>query len=74
MPRALAWVVPLSAGFAFVLPTSTPALAMVFGTGYLRIRHSLPGVIVTALSLVFMLVMIRFAWPHLGLESLRGAP
>ena len=34
-PHTLVWAVPLAAGFAFVLPTSTPAMAMVFGTGYL---------------------------------------
>ena len=36
-------IVPVCAGLAFVLPTSTPAMAMVFGTGYLRTRDTLCG-------------------------------
>lgn len=67
--HTLAWTVPLSAGFAFVLPTSTPAMAMVFGTGYLRIRDTLPGLVVTLLSLGALLMLSRYLWPLLGLAA-----
>ncbi len=66
-PRVFAWAAPISAGLAFVLPTSTPALAMVFGTGHLRIRHALPGVIITVFSLIAFLLAAHFVWPLIGL-------
>ena len=66
-PRVFAWSAPISAGLAFVLPTSTPALAMVFGTGQLRIRHTLPGVAITIISLIVFLVAARWLWPLFGL-------
>lgn len=72
-PRAFAWVVPVSAGFAFLLPTSTPAMAMVFGTGYLRIRHTVPGLLVSALSLVALVLFARFLWPLIGMSPLAPA-
>ncbi len=68
----LAWTVPLSAGFAFLLPTSTPAMAMVFGTGYLRIRDTLPGLAITAVSLAVLLLLSQTLWPLLGLARLAG--
>jgi solute carrier family 13 (sodium-dependent dicarboxylate transporter), member 2/3/5 len=66
-PRVFAWSAPISAGLAFMLPTSTPALAMVFGTGHLRIRHTLPGVVITLFSLIVFLVAARWLWPLVGL-------
>lgn len=69
-PRSFAYFVPISAGFAFMLPTSTPAMAMVFGTGYLRIRHTLPGLIVSVLSLVSLVLLARFLWPLIGMSPL----
>jgi len=72
-PHLLVWLVPISAGFAFVLPTSTPAMAMVFGTGYLRIRHTAIGVVITLISWGSLLAMATFLWPLLGLDVLPGA-
>jgi len=66
-PRVFAWAAPISAGLAFVLPTSTPALAMVFGTGHLRIRHAIPGLFITVFSLAAFLLAVHFVWPLLGL-------
>ncbi len=73
-PQTLAWATPISAGLAFMLPTSTPALAMVFGTGYLRMRHTLPGVIITALSLVIFIATVQWIWPLYGLPAFGGNP
>jgi anion transporter len=70
--HVLAWAVPLSAGFAFLLPTSTPAMAMVFGTGYLRMRDTLPGLLITAVSLAALVFCSLTVWPLLGLAG--GAP
>jgi sodium-dependent dicarboxylate transporter 2/3/5 len=71
-PHLLVWLVPLSAGFAFILPTSTPAMAMVFGTGYLQVRHTMAGGIITLVSWVSLLVMAAIVWPLLGLEIPSG--
>ncbi len=73
-PRALAWAAPVSAGMAFVLPTSTPALAMVFGTGYLRIRHTLPGIVITFCSLTVFIASVRWLWPLFDLPALGVSP
>ncbi len=64
--HALVWTLPLSAGFAFMLPTSTPAMAMVFGTGFLRIRHTVGGIVITAVSLAALLFFSQTLWPLLG--------
>ena len=71
-PHLLVFLVPISAGFAFILPTSTPAMAMVFGTGYLRVRHTMIGGIVTIVSWIALLVMAAVVWPLLGLEIPSG--
>lgn len=69
-PRILVWLAPIAAGFAFVLPTSTPALAMVFGTGYLRVSDTLYGGFISLLSLIALLLLARFVWPLLGIQVL----
>ena len=71
-PHLLVWLVPISAGFAFILPTSTPAMAMVFGTGYLQLRHTMVGGLVTIVSWISLLVMAAVVWPLLGLEIPSG--
>jgi anion transporter len=73
-PHTLVWAVPLAAGFAFVLPTSTPAMAMVFGTGYLKTRDTLVGVGVTVGSLVGLVIMAQFLWPLLGIDATGTTP
>ena len=67
-PRSLVWLEPVCAGFAFVLPTSTPAMAMVFGSGYIRVRDTLPGVIIAAVSLAAFLGLAATWWPIIGLH------
>jgi sodium-dependent dicarboxylate transporter 2/3/5 len=70
-PRAVAVLAPICAGFAYILPTSTPAMAMVFGTGYLRIRDTIPGVIITVASLCLFVLLAAVLWPLVGLEVIR---
>ena len=69
-PRVVTILMPVAAGFALSMPTSTPAMAMVYGTGYLKVRR----VLVTGLplSIVGVAVLTAFAllvWPLLGLGS-----
>ena len=73
-PMAMAVFIPVCAGFAFVLPTSTPAMAMVFGVGYLRVRDSLLGVTISMGTLLLFFLILAFWWPLIGLSAFQGVP
>ena len=47
-------------------PTSTPAMAMVFGVGYLRTRDTVVGVLITLGTLFFLALCAYFWWPLIG--------
>jgi sodium-dependent dicarboxylate transporter 2/3/5 len=66
-PRVIALMAPVCAGLAFVLPTSTPAMAMVFGTGYLRTRDTISGALISVLSIIGFLIIVYYLWSSLGL-------
>ena len=67
-PRAIAILLPVAAGLDFSLPVSTPAMAMVFGTGYLRTQDSvIPGVVTSIVSTALTLFLAWLLWPSLGL-------
>ena len=67
-PRSIAILLPVAAGLDFSLPVSTPAMAMVFGTGYLRTQDSvLPGVVTSIVSTGLTLLIAWLVWPSLGL-------
>ena len=70
-PQAVAMLAPICAGFAYVLPTSTPAMAMVYGTNIIRMRDTLPGILITLLSLLSLFFMAGLLWPALGMPVLR---
>jgi len=68
-PRIMAPVVALPAGLAFTLPIGTPANAIAFSSGYLRIRDLLvPGALLEILAWIAFNVMARWYWPLLGLH------
>ena len=67
-PRSIAILLPVAAGLDFSLPVSTPAMAMVFGTGYLRTQDSvIPGVVTSIVSTGLTLLLAWLVWPSLGL-------
>lgn len=67
-PRAMAVLLPVAAGLDFSLPVSTPAMAMVFGTGYLRTQDSvIPGVITSVIGAAVTVILAWIVWPALGL-------
>ncbi|MDP2305136.1 MAG: SLC13 family permease [Pseudomonadota bacterium] len=73
--RALVFLLPAAAGLAYAFPMSTPAMAMVFGTGYLRTQDSLvPGVTLTLLGSVGMVGIVYWVWPLMGISAFLGAP
>jgi sodium-dependent dicarboxylate transporter 2/3/5 len=66
-PRAMAPLVAVPAGMAFTLPIGTPANAIAYSSGFLRIRDmAVPGLLLTLLSLVTFNLLSWFLWPLLG--------
>ena len=69
--RALAVALSIATGVAFSLPVSTPALAMAWGTGYVRNRDGLVyGVLLSLLSIPVVVIVAVFFWPLLGLDPI----
>ena len=67
-PRVMTLVIALPAGLAFCLPMGTPANAIVFASGYLRMRDLLiPGLVIMPIAWGLFLLAARFVWPWLGL-------
>jgi anion transporter len=63
-PTTFAVLLPVSAGLAYVLPTSTPAMAMVFGTGSIATGDTMrPGVALTAVAIVALVACAAWLWP-----------
>lgn len=72
-PRAIAILLPVAAGLDFSLPVSTPAMAMVFGTGYLRTQDSvIPGVVTSIVSTALTLLFAWLLWPMMGIGLVAG--
>jgi solute carrier family 13 (sodium-dependent dicarboxylate transporter), member 2/3/5 len=68
-PRLMAPVVALPAGLAFTLPIGTPANAIAFSSGYLRIRDLLlPGALLELVAWVSFNLMVYWYWPLFGLH------
>ena len=68
-PRMMAPVVALPAGLAFTLPIGTPANAIAFSSGYLRIRDLLlPGAALELCAWVAFNLLAFWYWPLLGIR------
>jgi sodium-dependent dicarboxylate transporter 2/3/5 len=66
-------LLPIAAGLDFSLPMSTPAMAMVFGTGYLRPADSvIPGIVLSILGLGVLMLVAWGVWPLFGLPLVGG--
>jgi sodium-dependent dicarboxylate transporter 2/3/5 len=66
--RTMVFATVIPAGLAFMLPTGTPAMAMVFSSGYLRTRDSvIPGVVLIHLGWITVVLAALVWWPVIGL-------
>jgi sodium-dependent dicarboxylate transporter 2/3/5 len=66
--RVMVFATVIPAGLAFMLPTGTPAMAMVFSSGYLRSRDTvLPGLVLIHLGWLAVLAAAAVWWPIIGL-------
>ena len=62
--------IALSSGLAFLLPVSTPALAIVAGSGFLRVTDVLKhGIILKFFGFIGFLLLSSYYWPLIGLGS-----
>ncbi|MFQ5502126.1 MAG: SLC13 family permease [Phycisphaerae bacterium] len=66
-PWAMTYAVTLSSGIAFVLPISSPPLAICHASGYYGLRE-VPkfGVPLTVLALAIVICLMMFYWPLVG--------
>lgn len=68
-PRVMTLAIALPAGLAFCLPMGTPANAIVFSSGFLKIREMiLPGMIIQLFAWLLFLASAWLIWPLLGLH------
>lgn len=65
-PRAMLFFTVLPSGMAHVLPTSTPAMALGFSTGFIRTRDTFfSGLVLDHACLAGLLLCARLLWPEL---------
>ncbi|BCR05501.1 sodium/dicarboxylate or sulfate cotransporter [Desulfuromonas versatilis] len=68
-PRVMTLTIALPAGLAFCLPMGTPANAIVFSSGVLKMREMvLPGALIMTLAWLLFLASAWLVWPLLGLH------
>jgi sodium-dependent dicarboxylate transporter 2/3/5 len=73
--RIAALVTAVPAGLAFALPIGTPANAIAYSSGYLRMRDIVvPGAVLACSAWLLFNLFANVYWPLLGLDVGRGAP
>lgn len=66
-PRMMAPLVAVPAGLSFLLPIGTPANAIAYSSGFLRVRDMLiPGLILNLSALLIFNLLVWWYWPWLG--------
>ncbi len=69
-PKSMTILMSVAAGLGLSMPTSTPAMAMVYGTGYLSVRRVLvTGLPLTIAAVAIVAAFAVFGWPLLGLGA-----
>lgn len=65
-PRLITLATAIPSGLNFIFPIATPANAIAFSSGLLRLRDVfLPGLILDAVAFVVIAAAALFIWPHL---------
>jgi len=66
-PKAVVYAVASASSMNYVLPMSTPAVAIAYSSGYLKIREVIvPASIMWVVSWVTLMLTAKFWWPVLG--------
>jgi solute carrier family 13 (sodium-dependent dicarboxylate transporter), member 2/3/5 len=67
-PAIVVYAVGSASGLAYALPMSTPAVAIAYSSGYLKITQVLiPATMMALVSWITLLLTARFWWPILGI-------
>ena len=65
-PEALTVLISMSTGFAFMLPTGSPSVAMVISTGHFSEKELVRyGMIMSFISIAISVLLIEIYWKHL---------
>jgi len=68
-PRVVVYAVASASSMNYVLPMSTPAVAIAYSSGYLKIREVIvPASIMWVVSWVTLMLTAKFWWPLLGVK------
>lgn len=68
--RAATMTVVLPSNIDFTLPMGTPAMAIAFSSGFIRVRDSMRwGLMLSACGLLSYLVLLHLYWPLIGLMN-----
>lgn len=68
-PSLAVYMVALPSGLAFLLPMATPAVAIAYSSGYIKVREILwPAILMMFLGWIFFILVAKFLWPVLGLN------
>jgi solute carrier family 13 (sodium-dependent dicarboxylate transporter), member 2/3/5 len=68
-PKVVVYVVASSSGLAYALPMSTPAVAIAYSSGYLKVKEVIvPAAIMVTASWIMLLLTAKFWWPILGIR------
>jgi sodium-dependent dicarboxylate transporter 2/3/5 len=68
-PRITAPLVAVPAGMAFMLPIGTPANAIAFSSGHLRLSEmAWPGLVLNLIAYIIFNLLVIFYWPLLGIH------
>jgi len=68
-PRAMTLAVTIPSGLAFMLPVSTPAIAIVTSSGYVPPFQAFRrGLVLKVCGFLLFLAMAKFYWPLVGLQ------
>jgi len=66
-PKAVVYAVASASSMNYVLPMSTPAVAIAYSSGYLKIREVIvPASIMWVVSWITLMLTAKFWWPILG--------
>jgi len=68
-PKIITFIIAVPSGLAFCLPMGTPANAIAYSSGYIKLRDLIiPGGVLGILSLLVFILMVKFYWPLLGMK------
>jgi sodium-dependent dicarboxylate transporter 2/3/5 len=71
-PRAMAPAIALTAGLGFTMPVGTPANAIAYSSGYLRMRDMVvPGALLSFASWASFMLVSLYWWPLIGVPLLK---